>query len=34
VMASARRAFERHDHDNSGTIQVEVSRESLCAVLA
>jgi hypothetical protein len=26
VMAAARRAFERHDHDNSGTIQVEVSR--------
>ena len=25
VMAAARRAFERHDHDNSGTIQVEVS---------
>jgi hypothetical protein len=24
VMAVARHAFERHDHDNSGTIQVEV----------
>jgi len=24
VMTVARRAFERYDHDNSGTIQVEV----------
>jgi hypothetical protein len=27
VMASARRAFDRRDHDNSGTIQVEVSKK-------
>ncbi len=24
VMSAARRSFERYDHDNSGTIQVEV----------